>query len=86
MKQRKRLTLKNKAFTLEFMPHQDLTFQCRISVEGDDVHLITKRVPSEHDAKYLAHVTAYKLAGLRGGHESEVDRKYEEECEQGWIS
>jgi hypothetical protein len=86
MKQRKQLVLKNKTYTLDFTPHQDLTFECRISVEGDDVHLITKRVPSEHDVKYLAHVSAYKLAGLRRGHESDVDKKCEEECEEGWTS
>jgi hypothetical protein len=86
MKQRKQLILKNKTYTLDFTPHEGMTFECRISVEGDDVRLITKTVSSEHDAKFLAHVTAYKLAGLRQGHESDVDKKCEEECEEGWAS
>lgn len=45
MKQRKQLILKNKTYTLDFMPHEGMTFECRILVEGDDAHLITKRVP-----------------------------------------
>jgi hypothetical protein len=47
MKQRKQLVLKNKTYTLDFTPHKDLTFECRISVEGYDVHLITKRAASK---------------------------------------
>ena len=33
MKQWKQLVLKNKTYTLEFIPHQDLTFECSLERE-----------------------------------------------------
>lgn len=84
--QRKQLVLRNKTYILELMPYQGLTFECRVCWEGDDVHLVTRRVPSAHDARFLAHRTAYELAGLRRGQESSVDKRCEEECEEGWTS
>ena len=59
-------------------PNQGDGWECRILCDGEEVvHHIRKAAP-EHEVKFLGHVIAYHIEGIRR------DCRCEDECEDGW--
>ncbi len=77
-KQSKRLPINDKTYILDLVQYPDATWECRIS-EGDRevVHRVRKAA-SQREVKFLGHVIAYDLEGIRR------DQQCEDECEDGW--
>ena len=74
----KRLVINGGTYTLDLTQCPDASWECRISESGKEVFQRIRKIAPEHEVKFLGHVIAYDIEGIRR------DIECEEECESGW--
>jgi hypothetical protein len=75
----KRLTTGKNTYTLDLTMHP-AGWECRVFQGTNEMVDGIRKATSEHEAKFLGHVIAYDLEGVRR------DRECEAECESGWSA
>jgi hypothetical protein len=76
-RQTKVLPIKSETYTLQFERFAD-AYECQVFKAGQEIVHRVRKAASEHEVKFLGHVMAYNLAGLRR------DQECDAECERGW--
>jgi hypothetical protein len=77
-KKSKRLVINGKSYILDLTQCPDASWECRVSESGKEIVQRIRKIAPEHEVKFLGHVIAYDIEGIRR------DKECDEECESGW--